>query len=124
MLGAAQGVVDRGAEHRSRARLGRVGLDMDAELVHDVAGVVQHVHDVRYRRPLVAADVGDARLQEGLGHGEDAFPVESLPRAQLEQLDLFREGAFHGYSPSRTALSGATPRPTARKTPAPARAGS
>src|SRR5712691_481669 len=112
--GAPQGVVDRSAEHRRRARFGRVGLDMDAE----------RIHDVRYGRSLVAADVGDTRLQQGFGHGENAFSVESLPRAELEQLDLFREGAFHGYSRSRTALWGATPRPPVRRTPARARVGS
>src|SRR6267143_3832235 len=97
---------------------------MDAELIHDAPGVVQHVHDVRHRRALVAADVGDARLQQGFGHGENAFSVESLPRAELEQFDLFREGALHGYPRARTAPSEATLRLPARRTPAPARAGS
>jgi hypothetical protein len=68
---------------------------VDAELVHDVPGVVQHVHDVRNGRPLVAANVGDARLQQRLGHGEDPFAVEGLARAELEQLHFFGEGAFH-----------------------------
>jgi hypothetical protein len=64
---------------------------MDTELAHDVVGVVQHVHHVRHGRALVAADIGNAGLQERLGHGEDAFAVEGLSRTELEQLDFLLE---------------------------------
>jgi len=30
-------------------------------------------------------------LEQGLGHGEDAFAVESLAGAELEELGFFRE---------------------------------
>ena len=68
---------------------------MHAELVHDVARIVQHVHHVRHRRALVAADVGDAGLQQRLGDREDALAVEGLAFAELEQLDFLLERTFH-----------------------------
>jgi hypothetical protein len=54
-----------------------------------------HVEQVGDGRALVAADVGDAGLQQGLGDGEDALAVEGLALAQLEGLDLAVEGTLH-----------------------------
>jgi len=59
-----------------------------------MSGVVSHVHDVRQRRPLVAADVGDARLQaSALVTARMPSPWKSLPPPSLST-DLFGEGAF------------------------------
>ena len=79
--GAAQRIVDRRAQHRRRRRLVRAGLDVDAELGQVVLRLDEHVHQVRHRRALVAADVGDARLQQRLGDREDAFAVKHLAAA-------------------------------------------
>ena len=60
----------------------------------------QHVEQVAHRRALVAADVGDARLQQRLGHGQDALAVEGLAGAEPQALDLLVERNFsHGRSP-------------------------
>ena len=87
--GTAYRVIDRGAEHGCGAGFRGIGLDMDAQIVHDVARIVEHVHHVRHRRALVAADIGDARLQQGFGHGENALAMKSRAFAQLEQFHFF-----------------------------------
>jgi hypothetical protein len=69
-----------------------------AELVHVVARLHHHVEQVRHRRALVAADIGHARLQQRLGHGEDAFAVEGLAFAEAEGLYFFSELPFHNRS--------------------------
>ena len=70
---------------------------MDAELVEDVLGVGQHIHQVRDRRALVAADIGDARLQQRLGDRQNAFAAENLPFAEPQILDFAGKGTFsHG----------------------------
>ncbi|MCG8695130.1 MAG: isocitrate lyase/PEP mutase family protein, partial [Minwuiales bacterium] len=50
---------------RSGAGLAGAMLDMHAELVQDVAAVREHVHHMADRRALVAADIGNAGLQQG-----------------------------------------------------------
>ena len=67
---------------------------MDAEIGHDVLGVDQHVHEMRHRRALIAADIGHARLQQRLGDGQDAFAAKHLALAQAQRLNLFFERAF------------------------------
>ena len=57
---------------------------MNAELLEDVVGVGQDVHQVGDRGALVAGDVRHAGLQQGLGHGQDAFAAELLALAQAE----------------------------------------
>jgi hypothetical protein len=89
--GAADRIIDRGAEHRRGARLVRVVLHVHAELVQDLARVAQHVHDVRDGRALVAADVRDAGLQQRFRDGEDAFAVKGVALAELEQLHFLLE---------------------------------
>jgi hypothetical protein len=42
---------------------------MDAEFEHQLVRIGEHVHQVADRRPLIAADIGDARLQQRLGDG-------------------------------------------------------
>ena len=55
---------------------------MDPELVQDFARIAQHVQQVRHRRALVTADIADARLQQRLGHREDALAMEHLALSQ------------------------------------------
>ena len=98
---AARRVVDRGAEHRRGGGLAGAGLDVHAELVQVVARLHHHVEQVRHRRALVAADVGHARLQQRLGHGEDALAVEGLAVAEAEGLYFLSELPFHSLCPTK-----------------------
>jgi hypothetical protein len=66
-----------------------------AQLVEQLARIGQHVHEVRHRRALVAADVGDAGLQQRLGDGEDALAGEGLAGAKPQLGDFRLEGSFH-----------------------------
>jgi hypothetical protein len=100
--GAAQRIVDRRGQRRRRRRLRRAVLEVHAQLGEHVAGVGQHVHQVRDRRALVAGDVGDARLQQRLRHGEDALAAEFVAVAQAQLGDFRRERAFgHGRGRER-----------------------
>ena len=95
--GAAQRVVDRRAQRRRRRRLGGAVLEMHPQLLQDVIGVGQHVHQVRDRRTLVAGNVGNAGLQQRLGHGEDAFAAELVALAQTQLGHFACKRAFgHG----------------------------
>ncbi len=86
---AAQRIVDRCGERCRRGGLAGAVLEADAVLGQDVLRIGQHVHQVRDRRALVAGDIGDARLQQRLGHREDAFAAEHLAGAQAKLLDFF-----------------------------------
>ena len=74
-------------------------LEVHAQLGQDVLRVGQHVHQVRDRRALVAADIAHARLQQRLGDGEDALAAEFLARAEAQVLHLAREGPFRHLPP-------------------------
>ena len=52
---------------------------MHAELLEDVVGVGQHVHQVRDRRALIAGHVGHAGLEQRLGDRENALAAEFSP---------------------------------------------
>ena len=91
----AERIVDRCAQHRRRRGLVGAGFDLHAELGQVVLRLDQHVEQVRHRRALVAADIRDARLQQGLGDREDAFAVEGLPRAAAQHPGFPAEGNFH-----------------------------
>ena len=67
---------------------------MHPERFEDLAGVVEHVHHVGDRRPLIAADVGDSGLEQRLGDREDAFAVEDVALAQPERADLPCKASF------------------------------
>ncbi len=67
---------------------------MDAQLVQQVLRFDQHVDQVRDRRTLVAADIGDTRLQDRLGDREDALAAEDLALAQPQRAHFLDEGAF------------------------------
>ena len=54
--------------------------------LEDPFGVRQYVHEMRDGRTLVAADVGDARLQQRLGDGEDSLALELLAGPQAQRL--------------------------------------
>ena len=79
--GAAQRIVDGGCERRGGGRLVGARLESDAELAQHVVGIGEHVDEVGNRRPLVAGDVGDARLQERLGDRQDALTAALLAGA-------------------------------------------
>ena len=87
--------MDRRAEHRGGRRLVRARLDVHAELGEVVLRLHQHVEQVRHRRALVAADVGDARLQQRLGDREDALAMEYLALAAAQHRDFPAERDFH-----------------------------
>ena len=93
-------VVDRGREHRRRGGLVGADLGMDAELGHQPLGIGgQNIHQMGDRRALVAADIAHARLQQGLGDGENALALEILAIAPAQKLDFLSEAPFHAASP-------------------------
>ncbi len=71
---------------------------MDAELVEHVLGVGEHIHEMRDRRPLVAADIRHARLQQRLGDGENSLAAEFVTVAQLEILHFACKRPFRHES--------------------------
>ena len=105
--GAARRIVDRGAEHGRRRGFVGAGLDVHAQFVHVVARLHHDVEQVRHRRALVAADIGHARLQQRLGHGEYAFAVEGFAGAEFERLDFCVELSFHSRLPCAWRPAGA-----------------
>jgi len=66
-----------------------------AQLVEIGACLHHDIKQMRYGRALVAANVGHARLQQGLGNRQYALPMEGLPVAEFEIFDLSAEGHFH-----------------------------
>ena len=67
---------------------------MDAEILQDVLGVGQNVHQVRNRRALIAPDIGDAGLQQRLGDRENPLAAKNLAVAEFQILDLACKRAF------------------------------
>ncbi len=92
--GAAQRIVDRGTQHGGGGGLVGAGFQMHAELGHHVLGVDQHVEQVRHRRALVAAHIGDPGLQQRLGDRQNALAAENLPVAELQRLHFLRKRTF------------------------------
>ena len=86
---------------------------MDAELFQQIVGVGEHIHQMRDRRALIAADIGDARLQQRLGDGENALAAKLLARAEAKLFDLGLEGAF-GHVSLRRARARAAGCPSRR----------
>ena len=75
-------------------------LEDDAEFVEDILCVAQHVDEMRDGGAGIAADIGDAGLQQRLGDGEDAFATERIAVAEPEVFDFACERAFgHDQSP-------------------------
>ena len=102
---SAHRVVDGGGEHGAGGRLVRAGLDVDAERVQDLAGVVEDVHHVGDRCPLVAAHVGHPGLEQGLRDREDPLTVEDVAVAEGEGPNLLRKASFRHVVPPRDARS-------------------
>ena len=64
---------------------------MHPQLLQDLVGVGQHIHQVRDRRTLVARHIRHARLQQGLGDGQNALAVELVAIAQAQFLHLLHK---------------------------------
>ena len=128
---AAHRVVDGRGEHGARRRFVRTRLHVHPERIEDFAGVVEHVHHVGDRRPLVAADVGHPGLEQGLGDRENAFPVEHLAVGEAEAAYLLREASFRHVvplpvarpPPTLSAIIGTSGRRGGRRRPLDARSG-
>ncbi len=80
----AQGVVDGRAQHGGGRGFIGAGLHVHAQFAQVILGLHHHVQQVRHGRALVAADVRHARLQQGLGDGQDALAMEGLTRSQAQ----------------------------------------
>ena len=65
---------------------------MDAELAQQILGLQQHVEQVADRRTLIAAHIGDPRLQQSLGNRENALAAKLPAFAQPQAGDLFAKG--------------------------------
>lgn len=74
----AQRVVDAGAQHGRSGSFVGTGFHMHTEFLHQRFGLHHHIQQMRNRCALVAADIGHARLQQGLGHRQYAFTVKGL----------------------------------------------
>jgi hypothetical protein len=61
---------------------------MHAEVLHHLLGVGKHVHQMRDRRALVAADIGDAGLQQRLGDCKNALAAKDFAGAKFQILNL------------------------------------
>ena len=72
---------------------------MHAEGVEIIARLHHHIEQVRHRCALVAADIRHARLQQCLGHREDALAAKSVTVAQFERFNFGGERNFHACSP-------------------------
>ena len=80
---------------------------MDAEVVHHVLGVGEHIHEMRDRRALIAGDVRHARLQQRFGDREDAFAAKDVARAEPQVLNFALEGPFrHRLGSFRSLYAG------------------
>src|SRR5262245_40059837 len=58
---------------------------------------------MRNRRALIAADIGDAGLQQRFGDRENSLAAEFFAFAQLEVLDLAGKRPFRHKKPSASA---------------------
>ena len=96
--GAPHGIIDRRAQHGRRGGLVGAGLDVNAQLVQDFPAVVEHVHHVRDGRALIPPHVAHPGLQQGLGHGQDAFSVKDLPFPQFQRFHFLGERSLHTCS--------------------------
>jgi hypothetical protein len=92
--GAAQRIIDRRRERSGGGRFVGARLEPDPQVAQHVVGIGEHIDEMRDRRALIAGDVGDARLQQRLGDGENSLAAEFLPRAEPKFCDLAFERAF------------------------------
>ena len=90
----AQRVIDRGGQSGGGGSFRGAVLEMHPQLLQYVVGVGQHIHQVRDRRTLVARHIRHARLQQGLGDGQNALAMELVAIAQAKFLHLLHKRAF------------------------------
>ncbi len=81
-------------QHRGSSGFGRRGFEMNAQFLQYVLGVGQHIHQMRDRSALIAAHIGDTRLQQRLGDRQDSLAAELLTGSELEVFDLARKRPF------------------------------
>ena len=67
---------------------------MHAELGHDLLRVGEHIHQMGNRRALIAADIGNAGLQQRLGDRENAFAAEFLAFSKFKILHFACKRSF------------------------------
>ena len=89
--GAAHRIHDRGAQHGGGGRLIGAGLNVDAKFAHQILCFDHDIEQMRDGRALIAADIGDARLQQRLGDSEDTLAMKSFSLPQFQQLDFLAE---------------------------------
>ena len=85
---AANRIHDRGRQHGGGGGFRGRGFEMDAELGHVGGGIGEHIHEMRNRRSLIAADIADAGLQQRLGDRQNALAAEFLAVAKFQVLDV------------------------------------
>ena len=76
---AAQRIVHRSGQGGGRRGFGSTVLEVNTQVLQNVVGVVQHIHQMRNRRALVARDIGHARFQKSLGYRQNSFAAEHFP---------------------------------------------
>ncbi|MCY1361149.1 hypothetical protein D9M69_478070 [compost metagenome] len=107
--GAAQRVVDGGGQRGSGGGFAGAVLEADAVVGQDVLRVGQHIHQVRDRSALVARHIRHARLQQGLGDGQNAFAAEHFSTSKSQLLDFFDERTLSHGCPSSFSWEDAAP---------------
>ena len=106
--GSPQGIIDRRGQHRRRRRFAGAGLEMHAGFPQQFVGVAEHVHQMGDGRALISPHIGDAGLQQRLGHRENAFAAEIRARAKAKLFHFSLEGALcHSAIPTRKPRRGA-----------------
>ena len=106
---AADRIMHRGGKRRRGGGFRSRVLEMHAELVEHVLGVGEHIHQMRNRRALIAADIRYAGLQQRLGDGENAFAAEFLAFAQFEILHFACKRSFRHESLQAELFNQASP---------------
>ena len=64
---------------------------MDAHFIHQFLGIEQHIKQVRNRRALITANIGNARLQQSLGNGQNTLAVKDLAVAEPQRFHFLAE---------------------------------
>ena len=76
-----------------------------ADYILEDVRIREHIHQMRDRRALITADIGNARLQQGFGNGEDAFASEGVAFSKPEILDFASKRPFSHCALQKYALS-------------------
>ena len=86
---AAQRVIDGRGQHGGSRGLAGGLFKVHAQFFEDLPGVGKDVDQMADGGTLVAADIGDAGLQQGLGDREDALAMEFVAVPQAQHLYFF-----------------------------------